>query len=44
MAGVKEEVVLSNIDKSALNEIETNISETMIELKKEYPTKPKDEE
>ena len=41
---VKEEVVLSNIDKSALNEIETNISEIMIELKKEYPTKPKDEE
>ena len=41
---VKEVVVLSNIDKSALNEIETNISETMIALKKEYPTKPKDEE
>lgn len=41
---VKEEVVISNIDKAALNEIETNISETMIRLKKEYPSKPKDEE
>ena len=41
---VKEEVVLSNIDKSALNEIETNISETMIALKKEYPAKFDDEE
>ena len=40
---VKEEVVLSNIDKSALNEIETNISESMMKLKKEYPEKPKDE-
>ena len=32
----KEVVVFSNIDKAALNEIETNITETMIKLKKEY--------
>ena len=41
---VKEEIVISNIDKSALNEIETNISETMMLLKKEYPAPSKDEE
>lgn len=34
---VKEEIVFTNIDKAALNEIETNISENMIRLKKEYP-------
>lgn len=33
---VKEEIVLTNIDKDALNEIETNISQTMMKLKKEY--------
>lgn len=40
---VKEEIVISNIDKSALNEIETNISESMMLLKKEYKIE-KDEE
>lgn len=34
---VKEEVTLSNIDKSALDEIETNITEYMMEEKKKYP-------
>ena len=34
---VKEVIVVSNIDKAALDEIETNISENMIKLKKEYP-------
>ena len=33
---IKEKIIVSNIDKSALNEIETNISETMIELKSKY--------
>lgn len=33
---VKEVVVFSNIDKAALSEIETNVTETMIKLKKEY--------
>ena len=40
---IKEEVVLSNIDKSALNDIETNISESMILLKKKYPKEEKNE-
>ncbi len=34
---VKEVITVSNIDKAALDEIETNISENMIKLKKEYP-------
>lgn len=33
---IKEEVVLTNIDKAALPEIETNISKNMIRLKKKY--------
>ena len=33
---VKEEVVLSNLSKSALSEIETNISEFMMREKKKY--------
>ena len=40
---VKEEVIFSNIDKAALSEIETNITETMIKLKKEYPETNKNE-
>ena len=40
---VKEEVIFSNIDKAALSEIETNITETMIKLKKEYPENNKNE-
>jgi hypothetical protein len=34
---VKELVVLSNIDKKALDEIETNITQFMMEEKKKYP-------
>lgn len=34
---IKEEVIVSNLDKAALNEIETNISESMIALKRKYP-------
>ena len=33
---VKEVVVLTNISKKALDEIETNISEFMLEAKKKY--------
>lgn len=33
---VKEEVVLSNIEKEALNEIETNITEYMMEEKQKF--------
>ena len=40
---IKEEIVFSNIDKAALDEIETNISESMIELKKLYPKERKNE-
>ena len=40
---IKEEIVFSNIDKAALDEIETNISESMIELKKMYPKERKNE-
>ena len=40
---IKEEIVFSNIDKAALNEIETNISESMIALKKKYPKEEKHE-
>ena len=39
---VKEEVYLSNIQKEALNEIETNITEYMMEEKKKYNNKNKD--
>ncbi len=39
---VKEELIFSNISKKATTEIETNISENMIKLKKAYP-KGKDE-
>ena len=38
---IKEEIVFSNIDKAALNEIETNISESMIALKRKYPKEDK---
>ena len=34
---IKEEIVFSNLDKASLNEIETNISESMIALKRKYP-------
>ena len=34
---VKELVVFSNIDKAAMDEVETNISNNMIKLKKQYP-------
>ena len=40
---VKEELVFSNISKAAMAEIETNISENMIKLKREYP-KAKDDD
>ena len=33
---IKEKVVLSNIDPRALTEIETNMSEYMLKMKKEY--------
>ena len=33
---IKEEVVISNIDKQALDEIETNISEYMMKEKRKY--------
>ena len=36
---VKEYVTLSNIDKSSLSEIETNISSVMMEAKKKYGNK-----
>jgi hypothetical protein len=36
---VKEEVFLSNIQKSALSEIETNITQYMMEEKKKYGIK-----
>lgn len=39
---VKEELIFSNISKKATTEIETNISENMIKLKRSYP-KGKDE-
>ena len=40
---IKEELIFSNIDKAALSEIETNISESMIALKRKYPKNEKDE-
>ena len=36
---IKEEVTISNIDKNALDEIETNISEYMMEEKKKYKSR-----
>lgn len=41
---IKEEIIFSNIDKAALNEIETNISESMIALKRKYPKEEKNEQ
>ena len=41
---VKEEIVFTDIDKAALDEIETNISEIMIKLKKEYNREKDNEE
>ena len=40
---IKEEIVFSNLDKSSLDEIETNISEAMMTLKKKYPKEEKNE-
>ena len=40
---VKEFIVLSNIDKNALDEIETNISSYMLEEKKLYPNHQENE-
>ena len=40
---VKEFIVLSNIDKNALDEIETNISSYMLEEKKLYPNRQENE-
>ena len=34
---VKEVIIISNIDKAALSEIESAITDEMIKLKKEYP-------
>ena len=41
---VKEFVTLSNISLSALDEIETNITEYMMEEKKKYKDKEKDKD
>ena len=41
---VKEEVTLTNLDKTSLSEIETNITETMGKLKKQYNIHRKKEE
>jgi len=41
---IKEVVVLSNIDKAALSEIEQNISSVMMEEKKKYGRESKKEE
>jgi len=40
---VKELIILSNISKAALNEIETAISTYMIRMKKEYPERRKND-
>ncbi len=40
---VKELIILSNIDKNALDEIETNISSYMLEEKKLYPNRQENE-
>ena len=39
---IKEEVVLSNIQREALDEIETNVTEYMMEEKKKYGMNTKD--
>ena len=39
---VKEVIVFSNIDKAAMEEVETNISENMMRLKRKYPRESKD--
>ena len=39
---IKEEIVFTNIDKAALNEIETHIIESMMRLKKAYPKEKHD--
>jgi hypothetical protein len=41
---VKEVVTLTNIDPKALNEIESNITEIMLKLKKEYVKESKNQE
>ncbi len=41
---IKEEIVFTNIDKASLDEIETNISENMITLKRKYPKENINEE
>lgn len=41
---IKEEIVFTNVDKASLDEIETNISENMITLKRKYPKDNKNEE
>lgn len=41
---IKEEVILSNIDKKALPEIETQITEYMMEAKKKYGLRDNKEE
>lgn len=38
---IKEEVVISNISKDALDEIETNVTRYMMEAKKQYPPREK---
>ena len=40
---IKEEIVFSNLDKASLDEIETNISESMMILKKKYPKEERNE-
>lgn len=41
---VKEVVTLTNIDPKALNEIESNITEIMLKLKKEYVKESENQE
>ena len=40
---VKEKVTITNLDKKALDEIETEVSEKMMELKKEYGQQKKEQ-
>lgn len=39
---IKERIVISNLPKKSLDEIETNISEQMMEAKKKYQNEKKD--
>ncbi len=39
---IKEKIVISNLPKKSLDEIETNISEQMMEAKKKYQNEKKD--